>query len=59
MHDYKSENIFDDDDVVDFMIYDECEKRDRGQKGGKGGCLGIFVLMLLPAASMMFLSWKY
>jgi hypothetical protein len=27
-------------------------------EGGKGGCLGIVVLLLLPMASVILLSWK-
>lgn len=58
MHDDRSDNIFDDDDALDFILYEELEKQGQERKGGKGGCLGIFVLLLLPAASVMFLSWK-
>lgn len=58
MHDDRNGNIFSDDDALDFMIYDECEKQDRGKKGCKGGCLGIVVLLLLPSASMILFGWK-
>jgi hypothetical protein len=58
MHDNGHNNIFDKDDALDFIIYDELEKQDRERKGGKGGCLGMVVLMLLPVASVMLLCWK-
>lgn len=55
MHD----NIFDDDDALDFILYEELEKQGQERKGGgKGGCLGMVVLLLLPVASAMLLSWK-
>jgi len=58
MHDDKSDNIFADDDALDFIIYEELEKQDRERKGGKSGCFGFVVLLLLPVASVMLLSWK-
>ena len=58
MHDDKSDNIFADNDALDFIIYEELEKQERERKGGKGGCFGIVVLLLLPVASVMLLSWK-
>ncbi|MDD3813561.1 MAG: hypothetical protein PHZ02_02855 [Desulfocapsaceae bacterium] len=56
MHDDKHDNIFADDDALDFIIYEELEKQGQERKGGKGGCLG--VVLLLPAVSVMLLSWK-
>ncbi|MDO9067340.1 MAG: hypothetical protein Q7W05_02655 [Deltaproteobacteria bacterium] len=58
MHDDRHDNIFADDDALDFIIYEEFEKQDRQQKGGKGGCLGIITLLLFPVASMIFIGWK-
>lgn len=58
MHDDRHDNIFADDDALDFIIYEDLEKQDRERKGGKGGCFGIVVLLLLPVASVIFLSWK-
>jgi len=61
MHDDGNDNIFADDDALDFIIYKDLEKQDRerkGGKGGKGGCFGMVVLLLLPAASVMFLCWR-
>lgn len=58
MHDGGHDNIFADDDALDFIIYEEIEKQNRERKGGKGGCFGIVVLLMLPMASVMLLSLK-
>ncbi|MDO8946186.1 MAG: hypothetical protein Q7U88_03395 [Desulfocapsaceae bacterium] len=58
MHDDRPDNIFADDDALDFIIYEELEKEGRERKGGKGGCFGIVMLLLLPVASVMLLIWK-
>lgn len=58
MHDDRNDNIFDKDDALDFIIYKEFEKRDQERNGNKHGCLGVVVLLLLPVASIVFLSWK-
>jgi len=58
MNDDRNDNTFDGDDALDFMIFKDLEKHAQDRKGGNGGCLGIVVLLLLPAASLMLLSWK-
>lgn len=58
MHDDKHDNIFDDDDALDFIMYKELEKEGRERKGGNCGCLGLVVLLLLPVANVMLLNWK-
>ncbi|MBU3946321.1 MAG: hypothetical protein KKB91_07150 [Proteobacteria bacterium] len=58
MHDDRPDNTFADDDALDFIIYEELEKEGRERKGGKGGCFGIVMLLLLPVASVMLLIWK-
>lgn len=50
-----------DDKVLDYILYDKITKNDRKRKSvksGKGGCLGIVMVLLLPAASVIFLYWK-
>jgi hypothetical protein len=45
-----NDNLFHDDDALDYIMYEECEK-DAGaeQKGnGKGGCLGVVILLAVP-----------
>jgi hypothetical protein len=44
MHDDEDDNIFDKDDVLDFIIYKDLEGQERGNEGRNGGCLGIVVL---------------
>jgi hypothetical protein len=58
MRDCRPDNIFDKDDALDFIIYEEIETYGQERKGAKGGCLGVVVLLLLPAVSVMLLSWK-
>ena len=58
MHDDKHDNIFADDDALDFILYEKIEKQVQKRKGGKGGCFGIFVLLLLPAVSIVLLILK-
>lgn len=58
LHDDRHDNIFADDDALDFIIYEELEKQGRERQDGKGGCFGFVVLLLLPVASVMLLSWK-
>ncbi len=58
MHDDDNDNIFDKDDALDFIIYKDLESQDRGQESGKGACLGIIVLLMLPVASVVLLCWK-
>ena len=54
MNDDRHDNIFADDDALDFIIYKETEKQGRLKNGGKSGCLGIIImLLLLPVASVM------
>ena len=46
--------IVDDDPALDYILYKEMTKNDQKQKGGRGGCLGIAVLLIIPVTSMMF-----
>jgi hypothetical protein len=56
MPDDRHDNIFADDDALDFIIYEEFEKQGQERKKGNGGGLGIVALLLLPAVSIMLLS---
>ena len=57
MHDARHDNIFANDDALDFIIYDELEEQKLERKGGgNSGCLGVVVLLLLPKA--VLLIWK-
>jgi len=59
MDDDINDNIFDKDDALDFIIYKDLEKHRQERKGSNSGCLGIVVLLLLPAASVILYSWKH
>lgn len=50
--------IIDDDPALDFILYKETTKDDQGQQGGRGGCFGIIVLLLLPLTSMVLFCLK-
>ena len=50
--------IVDDDPALDYILYEEMSKNDQKQEGGRRGCLGFFLLVLLPVASTMFFYWK-
>ena len=56
------DNIFDEDDALDYIIYEDCEKSvnstNSTQGGGDGGgCLGIFVAMIVVPPTG-FVLWK-
>ncbi len=56
------DNLFDDDDALDYIIYKECEKDERqdmnNSGGGKGGCLGVAFFLLTPALTGL-LAWRW
>lgn len=59
MSDDHDDNIFDKDDALDFMIYEECERpdiaRNSGDNNGKGGCLGMVLVLFVPAGALAIL----
>lgn len=48
------DNIFDDDDCLDHILYEDSEKD--GNNKGSGGCLGLFLLMAISSASVISLG---
>ncbi|MBW6521313.1 MAG: hypothetical protein K0A99_09950 [Desulfoarculaceae bacterium] len=51
------DNIFDDDNALDYIIYKDCEKEVRNQQkgnGGRGGCLGLLLLLVVPVGLLTF-----
>ncbi len=51
------DNLFDDDDALDYTLYEEANKETSG--GGKG-CLGMIVLLILPVTYFgYFIFSKY
>jgi hypothetical protein len=45
------DNVFDEDNALDFIMKEEVEKENQ-QKSGKGGCLGIIALLIFPVAAL-------
>ena len=45
-------NLFDDDDALDYILYEEVNKR---TSDGKKGCFGIMVLFILPFTFLGYL----
>lgn len=41
-------NIFDDDDALDYILYEECERD--AKKNSGAGCLGMIVVMVFVSA---------
>lgn len=48
------QNIVDDDNALDFILYQEASGQSQGKqnKPGKAGCLGVVALVVLPAATI-------
>ncbi len=44
----EDDNIFDEDDALDFIIYDELSQKENNNKG----CLSVFVVLILPIGSI-------
>lgn len=48
---YLDDHFFDEDEVLDYVWYEEMRKEDEGDDGsGKEGCLALFAFLLLPVA---------
>lgn len=43
------DNLFDEDDALDYILYEECEKEVKNSNG-KSGCAGVLVLFIVPSA---------
>ena len=50
---YEDKGLLDDDPALDYILYDEMEKEKKKPKNN-GGCLGVFVMLLLPLAPCIF-----
>lgn len=50
------DNLFDEDDALDYVLYEECEKEVK-KNGGNSGCLGMLVFMLITPVTGL-LSWR-
>jgi len=45
------ENLMDDDPALDYILYEDMERKG-GQKGG--GCLGVIAILILPFVSSVY-----
>jgi hypothetical protein len=48
-------NLFDEDDALDYILYEEVNKET--SDGGKG-CLGMIILLILPLAGFGYLFFN-
>lgn len=49
-------NLFDKDDTLDFIIYDQIEKDSHHRGNRNGGCLTVLVAVLVPAGGWLLYS---
>ena len=52
MDDY-DDNIFDEDDALDYIIYEEVEK-EVNDPNSRSGCLGMMLTLVIP---VLFFDW--
>lgn len=50
------DNLFDEDDALDYVLYEECEKESKNSNR-KSGCAGMLVLMLVPSAVVVLVRF--
>jgi len=53
------DNLFDDDDSLDYVLFEECEKDvEVDDSRGNGGCLGMIMFFLIMPVAGQF-CWRY
>lgn len=54
------DNLFEDDDALDYILYEEINKEGQGNqnKSGKKGCLGMVALFAFPTGLIGFFLSK-
>ena len=50
------ENLFDEDEALDFIIYEELQKEENSPK--PSGCLSIIILLAIPTAYFTLMTYK-
>ncbi len=54
------DNIFDEDDALDYIMYEEVSKNtQRGNNKSTGGCLSLLILLTIPVSSIAFWLFTY
>jgi hypothetical protein len=51
--DYDNDNLMDEDGALDYILYQDMEKS--GGSKPAGGCLSVFILLLIPPVLIIFL----
>lgn len=49
------ENIFDDDDVIDYLLLEECKNEENQSTNRQTGCLSIVLVILIPLGGVPYL----
>ena len=47
-HDDLDSNIFDDDDALDYILYEECTRETENITPKRSGCLGMLLIFIVP-----------
>ena len=47
------DNIFDDDEALDYIMYEEVEKNVENNSNEKSGCLGVLALTVCPVTYVL------
>lgn len=50
------DNLFDENDDLDYVLYEECEKEPKNSNG-KSGCAGVLVLLIVPSAVFLLVRF--
>jgi hypothetical protein len=51
-----SKNLLDEDDALDYILYEEMAKCSKQRGNRKGGCLAVFVAVLVPVGGLAALQ---
>jgi hypothetical protein len=49
------DNLFDEDNALDYIIYEDCNNNDT-KHNNRTGCLSTFILLFIPLASVTIIS---
>jgi len=52
----EDDNIFDEDDALDYIIYDELSQEEKNKNSS--GCLSVLIAIIIPAGSVVFWLFK-
>lgn len=49
------DNIFDDDDALDYVMFEELEKNSTQKKPEKSGCFGVILILAIPCVVFSYI----